>query len=277
MSKSIIRGTFCGFLIAVTGITGAAQTHIEAIHTAMHHITAIQVPEAVENVAVGSAQIHVEWRGDVVLLQPTRAGVKTNMIVFTHSKSYDYEVMPANDPSEMTMVVREPAPPRPAPPVLPTHAEVQRKRDALYTKLLMTAQPINTHDVRKNRHDMSVKVVLVSQDDSNFYIRLHAVNGSKVTYRLQTPKVMKLDPAFGIDVAYDHIYRQLGKKALRKFRSNQMTELKVHASSLTMQDMPPDTQYDFVIAIEKPKVTPAMFEFIFPSDDGKEVSSVAIF
>lgn len=277
MNNSIIQSVLCGFLMVIPGTYISAQTHIESINTAIHHITAVQVPEPVENVAVGSEQIHVEWRGNTVLLQPTQAGVKTNMIVFTHSKSYNYEIMPANDPSEMTMVVNEPAPPRPAPPVSPSHTEIQRQHDALYTDLLMTAQPINTHDVRKVKHKMSVKVELVSQDDDNYYIRFHAVNGGGDTYRLQTPKVMKLDPSFGIDVAYDHIYRQIGQKAFRKFRSNQLTELKVHASSLTMQDMPPDMQYDFVIAIEKPKVTPAMFQFVFPSDDGKEVSSIAIF
>ena len=277
MNKLIIQAVICGFLMVIPENFISAQTHIEAINTAMHHITAVQVPEPVENVAVGSEQIHVEWRGNTVLLQPTQAGVKTNMIVFTHSKSYNYEIVPSKDPSEMTMVVKEPSPPRKAPPVPPSRSEIQREHDALYTDLLMTAQPINTHDVRKNKHKMSVEIELVSQDDDNYYIRFHAVNGGGDTYRLQTPKVMKLDPSFGIDVAYDHIYRQIGPKAFRKFRSNQMTELKVHASSLTMQDMPPDTQFDFVIAIEKPKVTPAMFQFVFPSDDGKEVSSIAIF
>lgn len=60
MNNSIIQSVLCGFLMVIPGTYISAQTHIESINTAIHHITAVQVPEPVENVAVGSEQIHVE-------------------------------------------------------------------------------------------------------------------------------------------------------------------------------------------------------------------------
>lgn len=47
-----------------------AQTHVELIATALGHVSVVQVPELVENVALGSAQVHVEWHGNSVLIEP---------------------------------------------------------------------------------------------------------------------------------------------------------------------------------------------------------------
>lgn len=278
MKFASIRALFIGVFMLPAVISAVdAQTHVEALGTALNHMTTVQVPEEVENVAVGSPQIHVEWHDSIVLIQPLKPNVKTNMIVFTADKSYYYEILPASDPAQLSMIVREPAPPKPIPPPQPTPGEVQRNHDALFTELLMTARPVNTQEVRRKKHTVNVRVQLVSQDADNYYIRLHAENNGRHSYRLQTPAVMKLDPAFGTDVAYDHVNRQLGKKNFRKFRSYQQQAVEVHSSTLTREDMTPDTAVDFVIALSKPKVTPAVFRFVFPSDDGQGVDAIAVF
>ncbi len=103
------------------------------------------------------------------------------------------------------------------------------------------------------------------------------INNSNQAYRLEAPKVLKIDPSFGIDVAYSHLNHQLSNREFRKFRAFQQTDVDVRSATIAKQDMTPDTTTDFVLSIQKPAVTPAIFRFVFPSDYGFEVSAVAIF
>jgi len=109
------------FLAAVLLAAGPlhAQTKVEVIATALHHVSVVQVPEPVENVALGSAQVHVEWHGNNILIEPQRTGVDTNMVVFTHRTTYLYEIAAASEPGAMSWLVKE-NPPAPLPlPLFP--------------------------------------------------------------------------------------------------------------------------------------------------------------
>ncbi len=111
-------------------------------------------------------------------------------------------------------------------------------------------------------------MILVGQNEDTYYVRIEVINNSNHTYRLEAPKVIKIDPAYGIDVAYSHLNRQLSDKEFKKFRAFQQTNVAVHEATIAKQDMVPDTVTDFVLSIQKPVVTPAIFRFVFPSDDG---------
>lgn len=58
-----------------------AQTYVEVISTALGHVSVVQVPEPVENVALGSSQVHVEWHDRSILIEPEKPGVDTNIHV----------------------------------------------------------------------------------------------------------------------------------------------------------------------------------------------------
>ena len=96
-----------------TAATAAiAQTHIESIYTALNHFSVIQLPAGatVDNVAVGCApsEVQVQWSDRNVLVKPLKPGIRTNLAIFTHSgQVYNYEILPAGDPAEMSMVIRE--------------------------------------------------------------------------------------------------------------------------------------------------------------------------
>lgn len=270
-------------MVAATTTAVGAQTHVESIATALNHFSVIELPPGaiVENVAVGSSpsDILVQFEGRRVLVKPLKAGITTNMAVFTDAKTYNYEILPAGDPSEMSMVIRA-----------YDETEIAAKRqgqlfseqmksetDSLNTRLLMTTKAIDSKAVRKLKRGINVRVMLVGQDADTYYVRIQVVNNGNHNYRLVAPKVQKIDPAFGIDVAYSHLNRQLTDKEFHKFQAFQQTDVEVHSATIAKQDMTPDTVTDFVISIQKPSVTPAIIRFLFPSDDGIEVTAVAIF
>jgi len=265
------------FLAAVFLPAGHAQTHIEVIATALHHVSVVQVPEPVENVALGSTQVHVEWHANNILIEPQRAGVDTNMVVFTHRTTYLYEIAAASEPGAMSWLVKERAPaPSPSPPVS-SPDEVQSEHDRLFASLLLNARSVDTSSIHPKKHSIVVRVIEVSEDAHNYYVRLSATNTTTHTYRLQNAAVMKVDPAFNADTAYKNIDRQIGLEAFMEFRAYQQTPVVTHGSSLDITDMPPDTTIGWVVALTKPDVTPAIFRWTFAADQGVPVNAVAIF
>ena len=63
----------------------------------------------------------MEFRDNVVILEPERAGVQTNLLVWTASQQLVYEVQPASETSEWPFVIRESFAPSPLPPPVPEH------------------------------------------------------------------------------------------------------------------------------------------------------------
>ncbi|HEV2174278.1 MAG TPA: hypothetical protein VGR71_11960, partial [Nitrospira sp.] len=56
----------------------ASRDCVVPIHTALDHLTVIEVGEPVVTVAAGSAAFKVEWRDNKVFIEPTAPGVSTN-------------------------------------------------------------------------------------------------------------------------------------------------------------------------------------------------------
>ena len=268
---------------AAIATVASAQTHVESIATALNHFSVIELPPGttVENVAVGSGQsdVLVQFQGRRVLVKPLKAGIKTNMAIFTDAKTYDYEILPAGDPAEMSMVIRayDEAAIAAKRQGQQLSEEMKSETDELDTRLLMSTKAIDSKVIRKPKRGLSVRIMLVGQDEGTYFVRIQVVNNGDHNYRLQAPKVQKIDPAFGIDVAYSHLNRQLSEKEFHRFQAFQQTDVDVHGATIAKQDMTPDTVTDFVVSIQKPAVTPAIFRFTFPSDDGIEVSAVAVF
>ena len=254
-----------------------AQTRVEVIGTALHHVSVVQVPEPVENVALGTPMVHVEWHGNNVLIEPQKAGVNTNMVVFTHRTTYLYEIAAAAEPTGMSYLVKESAPPPPPPAPVPSPAAIQREHDQLFSSILLKTQGIDSTKLKPKKHTVVIRIVQVTEDDGNYYVRLSATNGSTHQYRLQNPTVQKIDPAFGASQAYANVHRQLSPDDFNKFRNYQLTPVASHGSTLETTDMPPDTTMDWVVALTKPEITPAIFRFTFAPDQGKNVNAVAIF
>ncbi len=270
------RVVLASFVLSASAFSPAmAQTRVEVIATALHHVSVVQVPEPVENVALGTPMVHVEWNGNKVLIQPQKPGIDTNMVVFTRRTTYLYEIAAAAEPTGMSYLVKESAPPPPPTPPIPSPAAIQREHDQLFSSILLKTQAIDSTKLRQKKHTVVVMIVQVPEDDGNYYVRLSVTNGSTHTYRLQNPTVQKIDPAFGAGAAYANIHRQLGQDEFNKFHNFQLTPVVSHGSTLEATDMPPDTTMDWVVALTKPEITPAIFRFIFAPDQGKHVDPIA--
>lgn len=282
--KNHRTNVFAALVLAAISVPVVAQTHVEMITTALNHFSVVELPAGmiVENVAVGCrpSEVQVQWEGRNVLVKPLKPGIRTDMAIFTNTgKIYSYEILPAGKPAEMSMVIREYD--AAAQSAARKEEEINKVRvaeaDKFNTRFLMTAKAIDTRQVRKPKHGINVKVMLVGQDGNTLYVRFHVSNDGNHTYRVEAPRAEKIDPVFGFGEAYKNIDKQISAKEFKKFKAFQEKDIAVLYATITKQDLTPDTATDFVLAIQKPPVSPAIYRFVFPSDDGVEVNAVAIF
>src|SRR5664280_548394 len=80
---------------------------VQKLATSLDHASMVEFPEVVTAAVVGSEAVKMEFRDNVVILEPERPGIQTNLMVWTVSQQLVYEVMPASDTSEWPYVIRE--------------------------------------------------------------------------------------------------------------------------------------------------------------------------
>ena len=72
------------------------RTRITRLETALNHLTVIEVGEPIEQVAAGSSEFKVEWRGNKVFIEPLEADAATNLFIWTQTGNrLNYEIVPA--------------------------------------------------------------------------------------------------------------------------------------------------------------------------------------
>ena len=91
------------------------RDRVVPIHTALDHLTVIEVGEPVVTVAAGSAAFKVEWRDNKVFIEPTEPGVSTNLFIWTASSRLNYELESAGEVGKMDFAIDYPKPTPPPP------------------------------------------------------------------------------------------------------------------------------------------------------------------
>ena len=92
-----------------------SRDRVVPIHTALDHLTVIEVGEPVVTVAAGSAAFKVEWRDNKVFIEPTEPGVSTNLFIWTASSRLNYELESAGEVGKMDFAIDYPRPTPPPP------------------------------------------------------------------------------------------------------------------------------------------------------------------
>src|SRR6266403_439143 len=73
------------------------RNQIVHLHTALNHLTLIEVVEAVMCDEAASPTYKVEWRENKEYIQPKGENISTNLFIWTASGRLNYELEPAGD------------------------------------------------------------------------------------------------------------------------------------------------------------------------------------
>ena len=145
------------------------------VHTAVGHLTVLDLDAPIEEVAAESNAFHVEWRGRTLFVYAGQPGVATNVFVWTKRGRVIYELLPATaDIAQMDVSIetRLPAPPVPAPAAAPRPAEAEQ----IPPDLMVRARTVewSGHKPPKNRTALLVRDVYRGKD--RLYLRYEVRN-----------------------------------------------------------------------------------------------------
>lgn len=249
------------------------------IGTALNHISEIHMPGTIIDASIGSAYVRMQYQGNVVLIEPLKAGISTNLFIWTANTRATFEILPASAKSKLTYDFNLIYPPPPPPAPGPTPAQAERDRDATYDPFLLSVQRLSQphYHFWNQKPLIEVRLLNIAQDTHSYYLRVRVTNMSGTLYRVQNPEVFHVFPTFGVKMALRSIDHQLSDHDWRKVRSYDESALRTHGSTLTPRDLRPYQSAEWVIAFDKPKHSPAMYDFVFPSDRGVSVHAVAVF
>src|SRR5712664_3738276 len=109
------------------------RNQIVRLHTALNHLTVIEVGEPVMSVAAGSPTFKVEWRENKVYIQPTEENISTNLFIWTAAGRLNYELEPAGAVQQMDFAVDAPPsePPKPQVTKVPDASPAQSAMEVL--------------------------------------------------------------------------------------------------------------------------------------------------
>ena len=91
--------------LSVYRVHFAQQQPVTQVHTALNHLTVIEVGEPITMAAAGSDAFEIERHANRVFVKPTRAGISTNLFVWTEHGRSVYELQPAADVSKMDVLI----------------------------------------------------------------------------------------------------------------------------------------------------------------------------
>jgi hypothetical protein len=211
--------------IALIAISAKAQNinfpDIPHIHTALNHLTVIDVGEPIQGVAAADPDsFQIERENDKVLLQPLKEGASTNLILWTASRQISYELDAPGDLAKMNVLVRNLPPATHVAADAPTSNERQQIATAATTEAILGAKEILPEQPAKTPlAAVSVSVVRVLHTSGGTYIQYVIVNHSSSPFRVTTPSVTHLQPTQTQVSLVALRNRQLSSQTLSTFKA----------------------------------------------------------
>jgi hypothetical protein len=250
-----------------------AQNQIVQVKTALNHLTVIQLGEPVLSVAAGSEAFKVEWRGNKVFIEPTEAGVSTDLFIWTKSGRENYELEPAGPVSTMDFVIdTHAADPLPAPkskakiPVDPVKAALEG---------MLGGTPVRQENWKTRKRRIQVMVGDLFEANRELFIRYSIDNRTKKPYRPGTPRVALLNGARARAALVGRAYTQLSAAEAGDLTQVQ-TPLAVTAHAAQAKTVLAGHETVGVVAVKYAGLRPAIVRLEFRDQHGRTVSALVV-
>lgn len=250
---------------------------VEKLATSLDHTSMVEFPDVVTAAVVGTEAVKMEFRDNVVILEPQKSGVTTNLLVWAAGKQLVYEVQPASETSQWPYVIRESLAPPPSPPPGPSPIEAMALRDASHGAFLLSMRDIMVYRDTKKEKGVHMWASQVGEDQFAYYVRMTVVNKTKHPYRVTTPAVTHIVPAFGGKIGPKFINQQLTPKQFSRIKSYDSEPVESHGSTLVARDLEPKGTASWVMAVGKVGHPVAIYQFTLPPDGKKRIEAAVIF
>jgi hypothetical protein len=269
--------------IALCAFAAKAQTinfqDIQHIHTALHHLTVIDLGEPIRFIAAADPDsFQIERAGDKVLLQPLKDATSTNLIVWTASRQVSYELDAPGDLTKMDVLVRNLPPSTRAATDATTANERQRTAAAATTKAILSAQDIVVEQPAKSfGAGILISIVRVLRTSDGTYLQYTVVNHSTVPFRVTTPSVTRL-VATQIPVSLLALRNhELSPQTLSSFKTKSDGSAVIVAGQSARTDIPPGASTTgYVLVHTTSGTTPEIYQLNFGSSASGSLVEIVV-
>ncbi len=234
------------------------RDRVVPIHTALDHLTVIEVGEPVVTVAAGSAAFKVEWRDNKVFIEPTEPGVSTNLFIWTASSRLNYELESAGEVGKMDFAIDYPKP-TPAPPA----AKVTNSSGSHVgggdppTKSyeigpMLGGRPVHSESVKASGHGVDVFIKDLFQQNDTLFIRYEIRNNTGDVYVPGAPKVSALNGVHSSQSLVGRENSQLSEAEAQRLKADGQAPLPVVDGKLRSAQLAPGEETVGVVEFKLP-------------------------
>jgi hypothetical protein len=246
---------------AATAFTQQTETlapNVIHVATALNHLTVLEFHEPVAMAAAGSSDFQIERQESKVFVKPMKAGVSTDLFVWTASRRFAYELETTTEVKTMNFAIDNATP---APPAVSTH--VEEFTDMTLARAFLGTEQISTSRVRPLKNQVNVRFEQVFRTRTSVYIHYVIENNTKTSYRIGAPSAYQLQ----VDqksVSLPSLARtQLDRQALEKLGNAEEILLPVARVECGAEELGPGDEAQGVVAIRQDLSSPAIVQLIF--------------
>jgi len=258
-----ILSTFIYGLFAVSVAAQQSQApaqNVLHIATALNHLTVLEFHEPVTMAAAGSSDFQIERQDDKVFVKPTKPGVSTDLLVWTASRRFAYELETTEEVKTMNFAIDAaiPAPP----PVISTSAD--ELADMMLTRAFLGAVQIRSN-VRTRPNEVNIRVEQVFRTRSTIYVHYTIENDSEASYRPALLGVFELKPEHSSVSLGSIAHSQLDSRGLKRLGTAKAVPLAVGHVESELEQLEPGSSAQGVVAIRQDLKSPAVLQLVFDS------------
>lgn len=234
------------------------------VHTAMDHLSVLEFADPVTKVAAGSSGFQIEREGNTVLIKPQKPNASTDLVVWTSTGRYAYELDPPGEVKNMNFAIDAPTKVKPVAPsttaseiadMVITHTLLGSERIASDTLKSTGGTELRIHQVFRSADSIYVQYTL--RNMGNEKIKINAVSAAELA-RSQKPQVSIL----GLS------HTQLDDQTIKTFAKTSERPLAVVRSERHLDQLEPGEQTIGVLTIRERLASPAMVQITVNLDGG---------
>jgi hypothetical protein len=233
-----------------------SRDRVMPIHTALEHLTVIEVGEPVVTVAAGSAAFKVEWRDNKVFIEPTEPGVSTNLFIWTASSRLNYELESAGEVGKMDFAIDYPKPTPPAAKVAnPSVSHVgggDPSTRSYEIGPMLGGRPVHSEFVRPSGHGVDVFLKDLFEQNDTLFIRYEIRNNSNGVYVPGIPRVFALSGVHSPQSLVGRENSQLSEAEAQRLKADGQAPLPVIDGKLRSTQLAPGEETVGVVEIMLP-------------------------
>jgi hypothetical protein len=249
----------------------------EVIHvaTALDHLTVLEFGEPVTMAAAGSPAFQIERHEDKVFIKPLKAGVSTDLFVWTASRRFAYELEPPGEVKNMNFAVDSRiSTPKPVPD---SSAHLEEIADMMLTRALLGAERVDSTSIKDAKDRITVRIEHVFQSKNTLYIHYSVRNQSTRPYRVGAPAVAEALARQATISIMSLRHTQLDNTVLRKLGQLKERPLTLARAESQKDDIQAGEETQGVVAIREQVAGPTIFQLTFGPVGSHKVQATMVF